>query len=258
MKTLLDYILEAREYFNPDISLEYIEKIFKEVSEEELINDDTFALISSQIGNIDKYTLEAILCAYFYSKTGMNGHLSKDGCQKFLDMIKKQPVERIKRILGAGGEGMVYDLGDGRVMKMIFDTDFVSNRDINLAMIKKMVGKKFETLPNIYKVTGSFIIRDDVKPNSDKCIKYYKIATTKYPGLEEVGGTMERGFARGKIYDVNIAVPKTKEVQEVRKWLIKLRNELKSIGMEIENNYGDFYPKNLGETKDGRVVYYDW
>ena len=164
----------------------------------------------------------------------------------------------IRVIYGAGGEGMVYNLGDGRVIKMIFDTDFVSNRDITLAMTKKMVGKKFETLPNVYKVAGNYIIREDVKPATAKCKKYYEIATTKYPGLEEVGGTMERGFARGKFDEVNMVVPKTKDVQEVRKWLLKLRSDLEAIGVEVKLNYGDFKPANLGETKDGRVVYFDW
>ena len=256
MKALLDYILEAREYFNPDVELEDVMLLFTSMAKDDEFDETLLSMMCP--AGIDENTLDAILTAYFFSKSGMGGKVTKEGCQKFLDMVKKQPLERIKRILGAGGEGMVYNLGDNKVLKMMFDVDFLGDRNKHIAICKSMIGKHFETLPDIYKVTGDYVIRDDVTPSTPKCKEYYKIATTKYPGLEDVGGTMERGFARGKIYDVNIAVPKTKEIQEVRKWLLKLRNELYTIGMEIKNNYGDFKPANLGETKDGRVVYFDW
>lgn len=256
MKTLLDYILEAREYFNPEVELEDVMLLFTSMAKDDEFDETLLSMMCP--AGIDENTLDAILTAYFFSKSGMGGKVTKEGCQKFLDMVKKQPLERIKRILGAGGEGMVYNLGDNKVLKMMFDVDFLGDRDKYIATCKSMIGKHFETLPDIYKVTGDYVIREDVKPATAKCKEYYKIATTRYPGLEEIGGTMEKGFARGKIYDVNMAVPKTKDVQEVRKWLLALRRDLKAIGINIEVNYGDFKPANLGETKDGRIVYFDW
>lgn len=256
MKTLLDYILEAREYFNPDVELEDVMLLFTSMAKDDEFDETLLSMMCP--AGIDEDTLDAILTAYFFSKSGMGGKVTKEGCQKFLDMVKKQPLERIKRILGAGSEGMIYNIGDGKVLKMIFDTDFLGDRTKQVNAYKSMVGKKFKTLPNVYKATDEYIIRDNVSPSTKKCMQYYSIATTKYPGLEDVGGTMEKGFARGKIYDVNMAVPKTKDVQEVRKWLLALRSELAAIGINIEMNYGDFKPANLGETKDGRVVYFDW
>lgn len=256
MKTLIDYILEAREYFNPEIDIDDVMLLFTGMAEDDEF-DETLLGAYCPAG-MDESTLDAILTAYFYSKSGMGGKVTKEGCQKFLDMIKKQPVDRIKRILGAGGEGMVYNLGDNKVLKVMFDTDFMGDKSRYIKTYKSMVGKHFETLPDIYKVTDDYIIREEVRPDTTKCRNYYRIATTKYPGLEDVGGTMERGFARGNTYDVNVAVPKTKEVQEVRKWLLSLRKDLSSIGINIRMNYGDFKSANLGETKDGRVVYFDW
>lgn len=256
MKNLFEYILENREYFNPEFGIEEIKVLFTGMAENEEFDEEILSRICPFNMNID--TADAILTAYFYSKSGMNGKVTNETCRKFIDMIKKQPVDRIKRILGAGGEGMVYDLGNDRVLKIIFDTDFVSNGAQNLKIYKSMIGKNFVTLPKIYKVTQHFIIRESVTPATTKCANYYRIATTNYPGLKDVGGTMERGFARGKIYDVNVGVPKSNNIQEVRKWLLTLRNELNSIGINIKVNYGDFRLKNIGETKDGRVVYFDW
>lgn len=260
MKTLLDYIFEAREYFNPEVELEDVMLLFTSMAKDDEFDETLLSMMCP--AGIDEDTLDAILTAYFFSKSGMGGKVTKEGCQKFLDMVKKQPLERIKRILGAGAEGMVYDLGDNKVLKIMFDVLFDVNllgeRTRHINAYKSMVGKHFKTLPDIYKVTDNYIIRENVKPATTKCREYFRIATTKYPGLEDVGGTMERGFARGKLYDVNIAVPKTKKVQEVRKWMITLRSELAAIGIKIVTNYGDLKPDNLGETKDGRVVYFDW
>lgn len=256
MKTLFDYIVEAREYFNPEFGLEEIKALFTSIEQDDEFDEEILNILCPAGMNVN--ALDAILTAYFYSKSGMAGKVTDAGCQKFLDMIKKQPVDRIKRILGAGGEGMIYDIGNNRILKVFFDTDFLGDMVRNLKSLKSMVGKHFETLPDIYKVTDTYLIRENVVPATKKCLKYYSIATTKYPGLEDVGGTMERGFARGEYYTVNTAVPKTKDVQEVRKWLLALRKDLASIGINIERNYGDFKPANLGETKDGRVVYFDW
>ncbi len=264
MKTLLDYIFEAREYFNPNIPFEVIDNVFKiYFAPDDAEPDDHEVDIYNELKqwlpkNINSSILLGILMVYWYSENGMKNHYSKDGVERFVKFITSQPISRVEKIIGAGSEGLVIQIGNGKVMKILFDTDFMSSNKRTLETMKRMIGKHFETLPDIYKVTGNYVIREDVKPATAKCREYFRIATTKYSGLEDVGGTMERGFARGKIYDVNIAVPKTKEIQEVRKWLLKLRNELYTIGMEIKNNYGDFKPANLGETKDGRVVYFDW
>lgn len=256
MKTLLDYIREAREYFNPEFGIEEVKTLFMGMYDDDEFDDVLLKNLCPH--NMDVRALDAILTAYFYSKTGMGGKVTDETCRKFLDMIHKQPVDRIKRILGAGGEGMVYDLGNNRILKIIFDTDFVGSNTQTLATYRRMVGKYYKTLPNIYKVTKNFIIRENVEPATTKCRKYYEVATTRYPGLEKFGGTMERCFALGKADVFDTVVPKTKETEEVGKWLLDLIADLESIGTSIEGNLGDFKPANLGETKDGRVVYFDW
>lgn len=256
MKTLLDYIQEAREYFSQEFNIEEIKTLFMGMYENDEFDEELMKELCPY--NMDVRTLTAIMTAYFYSKTGMGGKVTDETCQRFLDMIHKQPVDRIKRILGAGGEGMVYDLGNNRIMKMVFDTDFVGSSANTLKTYMKMVGNHYKTLPNIYKVTKNFIIRENVVPATTKCRKYYDVATTRYPGLDRFGGTMEQCFAHGKAIEFNAIVPKTKETEEVGKWLLNLISDLKSIGVSIENNLGDFKPANLGETKDGRVVYFDW
>ena len=254
MKTLYNYIMEAREYFNPKFGPEEVKVLFTGMAEEDEFDEELLRMICP--AGMDPDTVNAILTAYFYSKSGMGGKVTDAGCEKFLDMIRRQPVERIKRIVGAGSEGMIYDIGDGKILKVIFDTDFLGS---NIRMIKSfrgMIGKKFRTLPNVYKVTDTYIIREDVKPSTLKCVKYYTVATTKYPGLESVGKTLERAVADNERSVVEPLVPE--EAREVMDWLYDLRGELDTIGVKVERNFGDFKSANLGETKDGRVVYFDW
>lgn len=265
MKGLFDFITEKREYFNPEVTLDTLKRIFQEIDEDDVMSEESFNEIRSALEpmfaggrSFNRWDISGILMAYFYSQRGMGGKYNTQKAHEFMDMLRRQPLDRIKRILGAGGEGMVYDLGNGSVLKVLWDVDFLSSRKHMLQILRDMLGKHFETLPDIYKVTDEYIIREDCTPDTRKCHRYYDIATTKFPGLEKVGGTMEQGIARGYIYDVNVAVPKTKEVQEVRRWLLRLKKELASVGYEPTTNFGDFKPANLGETKDGRVVYFDW
>ena len=254
MKTLYEYVTEAREYFNPKFGLEEVKVLFAGMAEDDEFDEEILRMICP--AGMDLDTIDAILTAYFYSKSGMGGKVTDAGCEKFLDMIKHQPVERIKRIVGAGGEGMIYNIGDGKVLKVIFDTDFLGSNAKMIKSLRSMVGKTFRTLPNVYKVTDTYIIREDVKPTTSKCANYYTVATTKYPNLESVGKTLERAVADNQRSVVEPLVPE--EARGVMDWLYDLRDELDAIGVKVEHNFGDFRPANLGETKDGRVVYFDW
>lgn len=263
MKTLFEYLLEAREYFNPNIPFEVIDNVFKtyfapddaEPDEHEM---DIYNELKQWLPkNIDHSVLFGILMAYWYSENGMRYHYSKEGVEKFITMITSQPISRVEKILGAGSEGLVIQIGDGKVMKILFDTDFLSSNKFVLNTMKKMIGKEYETLPNIYKVTKNIIIRDDATPNTAKCQEYFKIATTKFDDCQY---TLERLIAQGELAKAFEVTGRKMKTKPVVKWLQQLKKELQSIGVVPEkgNNLGDFKLANFGETKDGRVVYFDW
>jgi len=260
MRTLFEYIQEAREYFNPDISLDDVKEIFQCIADDLFFDD----LSPEIVGKISVYSKEPkmifdIMSVYYYSKSGMAGKLTDAGCSKFMDMIRKQPMSRIQRILGVGGEGMVYDLGNGRVMKLLFDTDWMGDNARTLEMTRNMIGKKFTTLPNIFKVTKNFIIREGCTPNTSRIRKFYDIATEK---RFHDGNVSFENLVVGGHQEKALALASTKEEKEVVEWLIKCCEELRSVGYnpgeDGVNAIGDFRTANLGETKDGRIIYFDW
>ena len=260
MKTLYDYILEAREYFNPDISLNDVRKIFDFIANDGFFNDMPDDLVDKfSIYSVNPKVMFDIISAYYYSKSGMHGKVTDEGCKKFLKMIRKQPLERIKRILGAGGEGMVYDLGNNRVLKILFDTDWMGCNLQTIETMKRMIGKKFETLPQIYKVTKNFIIRENCKPNTPRVKRFHDIATKKQFHDDKVS---YENLVAGGHSDKALVMARTKEEKDVINWLIRCCEELRSVGYNPGedgiNTIGDFRPANLGETKDGRIIYFDW
>ena len=253
MKTLFDCILEAREYLNPEFGIEEVRVLFDGMVENDEFDEELLAGLCPP--SMSTNTLEAILSAYFYSKSGMGGKVTDETCQKFLDMIRKQPVDRIKRILGAGGEGMVYDIGNNRVIKVIFDTNFVGNRDETLNQFRRMKGKHFTTLPEVYKVTDSYIIREAINVYTKKVKDFYTLCGSRI-GKDSL--SLERIVAQYREAEALENESISEEQKQVIEWLVTCREELKSIGYNISGNFGDFRLANIGETKDGRVVYFDW
>ena len=262
MKTLFDIINESREYFHLDIPLEDMKSVFKifaiEDDEPEEHIDEVYKKMKKWIpDNISPDTLMSVLMAYFYSPKGMNGKYSDKGVEMFMEFINNQPLERVEKVLGAGGEGMVISIGGGKVMKIMFDADINGRNKRMLDISRNMVGKTFETLPNVYKVTKNIIIRDDVMPATKKCIEYYNISKSQYA---DCPFTLEQLIMKDNLSKAFEVTGRKLKLKPVVKWLYKLRKELMSIGMLTDKSItlGDFKPANLGETKDGRVVYYDW
>ena len=81
MKTLFEYIKEARKFFSLDIPIEKLEDIFQLISKDDFDNYKEINILIKELNeynyNIDTNTLNSILFAYFWSKNGMNGKYSK-------------------------------------------------------------------------------------------------------------------------------------------------------------------------------------
>lgn len=170
-------------------------------------------------------------------------------------------IEESLKKLGKGEEGTVYDLGDGRVKK-VFSRGRVP---IPWQLLHQacQAGVEIEALPRVFEVGDDYIIREDCTPNTPKCKEYYKLSQTSpwvghdsamrlvldghyWYEADHLGRvcTNIRGIIRGKIGDVI-------------DWLAHLKYELSQICGD-RAGLGDFALKNLGETKDGRVVMFDF
>lgn len=159
--------------------------------------------------------------------------------------------------LEKGQKGVAYDIGNGKVKKV-----FKRGR-LPISYQLLFAAKDFvECLPAIYEIGDDYIIRDDLKFNTQKCKQYYKIATSKPFANED---TIYRMVLDGKWeYDpnTNTIISKTKitptdPIKNIIEWMARLKYELSQI-CGNKAGLGDFALKNLAETSDGRIVLADF
>ena len=164
------------------------------------------------------------------------------------------------KFIGKGTEGEVFDIGNGRIKK-VFRRGRIPIAWQLLYQAQHM-GVEIKTLPKVYEVGANYIIRENCTPNTPKCKEYYKLSQTSpwvghdstmrlvldghywYDADKNCTCTNIHGIIRGKMNDVI-------------EWLACLKYELSQICGD-RAGLGDFALKNLGETKDGRVVMFDF
>ena len=168
-------------------------------------------------------------------------------------------VEALGTRLGKGAEGVVYDIGDGKVRK-VFKR---GNVPLAYQLLKAATDYGvIQCLPKVYEVGDDYIIRENCKPNTPKCKEYYKISQTAiYNDSDKLYWEVLNGnywYDPDKDnYFSNIKGIIRGKQQEVMQWLCRLKYELSQVCGE-RAGLGDFGLKNLGETNDGRVVLMDF
>lgn len=264
MKSLIDYLIEAREYFNVDnITIDDIRVLTEYGASLRWGPNDKWLEVYNKIWPFKSLSPNSGWClftAYYTSKLGMKGKFTEEGAQKLLDILKRQPIDRLQRILGAGGQGLVYDMGDNKVMKMFLDIPKYQQQFIVKTM-KKMKGKQFKTLPTIYRVTDWYYIREGVTPGtkSEKCEKLFNIITNfPTPHIYGVFGViLDDDMTSIDNYESKYGKINA-EQKDALQWLIDCTRELRSLKIYLDRHFGDFKLDNLGETTDGRIIYHDW
>lgn len=169
-------------------------------------------------------------------------------------------IDEALRKLGQGAEGTVYDLGDGRVKKVFHNGKVPVSYQLLLAATKYGA---IETLPKVYEVGDDYIIREDCTPNTPLCKKYWKVITWKpFTNDKRLLWQMVRDgewwydFETGK-GGTHIRMAIHGLTGDVIHWMLRLQYELSQVCGD-KAGLGDLAEKNLGETKDGRVVMFDF
>lgn len=168
-------------------------------------------------------------------------------------------VEALKK-LGSGEEGTVYDIGDGRIKK-VFKR---GNVPLAYQLLKAATDYGvIQCLLKVFEVGDDYIIRENCKPRTSKCKKYFD--TLQAIPFENSNDNLYWMIMNDTWYwdpdkecvKSKIRMATTKIQTEVIEWATRLKYELSQICGE-RAGLGDFGLKNLGETNDGRVVLMDF
>ena len=263
MKTLMQYIIESRELFNPTVDINKLQSILQTISIDGFLDVDEVQYINHIIGkDLSNHAIHGLIAAYLFSKDHGLGikpfsNISVKDAENFVKLMKKIPASRIDKVLGGGAEGCIVDLDDNRVMKIFYTGVEPVNMswDELFSIYEEIFKGKYVTLPRVFRVKRPYVIREACRVNTKKCKDYYNITQKTYKTSE---GTDEMiGYVDEDNEDILRPLIDNKLEMEVLDWLVNLRDEMDSLG--IRDLFGeDFKLSNIGETKDGRIVCFDF
>ena len=255
MKQLKEYLFEARVTVgNLPFSLELFTNFINDAILDENLDDSQYWEEMEEIV-IDKYGkkiwewFKNWITAYSLVQNEMS-------IEQLYEYISKTPLDRLNKVMGAGGYGVVFDIGNNKVIKFKYKNSGwgMEHDEIYDKFYNYCLNRKSKILPYVYKYTPNYIIMEKLKPNTPKCKKYYKVIEEKD---FNVNGTK---MSMVKIIANNIDYEFTGFDKEVYEWMLELKKEMIAYsGREINSNYwyGDMRPANLGERKNGDIVFFD-
>jgi hypothetical protein len=245
MKTLLQYIIEARTRISLPFSYDELYDVCKD---RDMVSIREFA--NKYLGKYG-HRVVSVFVELLGIVTGED--LSKRSIRKFYDRIQSMPVDRLN-ITGYGSEGFVYDIGNDIIK--IYYSGKLPDDVMRLAELSKRT--ELYALPKIKRSGKSWIMRENYKTNTKKVKDFYTIlfGSTEYDMYDYPEDCIYSKYLDGETYDKS---GYTDDEKEVIDWLDSLDYELREfVGPKYSADRADLTLKNLGESKDGRIVLFDW
>lgn len=173
--------------------------------------------------------------------------------EKMYAFLQKLPKDRLERFLGAGSDGAAIGYKD-KVIKWFHKNRTRYNNEWELNNDKKFFlwckSHKSSYFPIVYRVADKYVVMERVEAGTKKCFEYCKVLDTMW--YDEAGDKtpVYKLAAQGCLpADVDIKP----EWLEAYNWYAGLIDEADEAGFEP----ADCRPNNLGERKDGSIVWFD-
>lgn len=179
------------------------------------------------------------------------------------DLLEQLPKNRLDRVLGAGSYGAAIEFGD-KVIKWFHKNTPMENRDKKF--YEYCLKHKTKVFPVVYKVGKNYVIMEKLQTNTPKCKLYdqwigfspdYK-TTLKPKELKGKAADLEFCVKNYEKYSSQIDAYLSKagaQVNEIFTWLMEVRDEYWKIFPG--DGFGDLREANLGERKNGDIVWFD-
>lgn len=161
MKSLYQTIDEARSLYKFPLSYdefeEFVLRYFEECDDgaDEILKDIPEKLHEALKGYIDGH---------------YNG--SEESIQSMFDELQKIPLNRIPRILGAGSEGGIVDIGNNRVIKWFHKYNQVRHQDLAIKFYKYFMENPHKNFPVVYRVTDKYVVMEKLNTGTPLCRAY--------------------------------------------------------------------------------------
>ena len=172
--------------------------------------------------------------------------------------LRDFPVSLLDKLLLArvGGEGMVFRLNSKQAIKINFNGE-------EIYLLSKINNP--QCFPKILSKGKNWYIREYFKMYTPKCKEfiefihqgfksYIGIKATKVIWLDTI---ISREIRKGKTIEEMVS-PYPKDKQWIIKWVVQAFNEYGLLWDEfmIHSNLGNLILKNIGENKQGQIIYF--
>lgn len=266
MKPLLTYIEEARETVG---KLPFTQEEF-----------DAFLVAASDYDDDSEayQKIEHAVCDMYGEKVWLGfrgwceGTRYNSDSKDMYNILCNMPKNRIEKILGAGSFGAAVELSNGMVCKIYHkNTPMEQHERIFFEHCMKHTSDVF---PKVYKLGTNYVVMEKLNVATKKC--------ELYSAIIDPWKAADRAILKDKMVAANIPVKAGPlftfidwakgdkkvanlpdfirtldgDAREVADWAMRCVTELKEMGI-VNKNVGDMKPANLGERKDGSIIWFD-
>ena len=264
MKHISDFILERRELLKDKFHLITLDEFIKYVDAAYDYDEDSEDfkkvkdIITTTLGENTYEKFETYI-------TSMAWKIRKNEYEKTYDNLLNTPSLRLPKIIGVGGYGTVFKIGNGLIVKRAHDLEKgfgpMEFKYYNFLLKQN----KCPYLPKIYKLTEHLVVMEELILNVKKIRDFVNILMfTDF--TEDVPKLVYPRFAHTPLDrivagDVRTGKDTLKEkgisdrtIREAYEWCKEIHKALLSAGLE---NKIDLDFKNVGARKDGTIVFFD-
>lgn len=249
MKSLISYIKESRLRigrlpFSFEDFKEFITKCIldNEFDDAPIWNKIKNSIIQSY--NEMTWNMFKGWCESVYEFHG--GRNSKISLEQLYDELSQIPLDRVTRGLGAGSNGVVWEIDKDKVIKLFYGDHIKQQDKIFIDYCYKHPSKVF---PRIYKIGDNWVVMEKLKTFTPKLKKWFEYIDDK-----KFGGKTIYQWVNEKGVDINIFDDFGKDVYN---WCIECKEEMKNIKSSYVSWPGDLFIKNCGERDNGEIVFFD-
>lgn len=172
---------------------------------------------------------------------------STTSIEEFYNALKNIPLDRYKRVIGAGSSGVILSFKD-KVIKIFHGARIKTNE---LPFFEWCLKHKSKVFPRVYKIGKNWCTMEKLKTGTPKCIMYMDIINN----FPIKNFSLYSDISKGNVLSDTSKL--TKEQLEVYNWCLEVKREMDDMKSKYIKYPGDLALNNIGERDNGEVVFFD-
>lgn len=242
MKHLRDILTEARAHVELKIPYDLFENFMKDAIIDMEYDDSKYWSEMQEV--VSKEYGEKTWRWFYGWCEGYMQVSDKLSIKDFYESMKKIPLDRFNRVIGAGSEGIVLDLHDDRVIKLCYGNEF--DKSIK-SFYQWCNSNKSSVFPRVYKLGKNWCVMEKLSMHTPKCKSYMSVIEDR---------NRKYNFIRDINNDVTPDLNSFTDIQkEVYHWCVQVKAEMD--GIKYIDYPMDLGINNIGERKNGDIVFFD-